>query len=289
MRSWLAWGAALVVFACGPKNLQQRMAESEALASDADDLLTKAEEKMRDLEPDDAQELLDEAKEVMLKPNADLHPEWTMTSERLKRDASEMPAVREARKKRDLEQKAKEREESIAKVVERHDQAIEGLEAKAPTRANLEAHAEAVKELQDALAESKELEKEAPTWAAKAKSLRARIAEGQGLVPAAKIRVEFAEGPVAALDEAKDAIKQLKEASKPAEKAEAQKALVRAYERCLSSGKQLIARHPGVALTPLPAKGKTVLPTALLNDCERALGPAKKQLKTLQKAAKPKK
>ncbi|MBX7096307.1 MAG: hypothetical protein K1X89_01225 [Myxococcaceae bacterium] len=282
------WVVALsLALACGPKTLKQRMAQSESIANEVDEILSKAETKMRELEPKDADELLEDARQELGKPNAELYPEWQMLADRLKRDQAAIPAVQEARRKRDLEEKAKRREDDLKGDVADCQQAFEALAGPKATSDDLERYQKRAKSLQSGLDEQPELEKEVPAWAEKVKGYRAMLAGQAGKLPAIAVRVEFAEGPVAREAQAREALDEVKATKDPAKKASKQEDVVKGYQGCVSEGKVVLGRHPGATLNPIQVGGRSVIPSAFVNDCERALTAAKATLKKLAKAATP--
>lgn len=278
-----------LALACGPKTLKQRMAQSESIANEVDEILSKAETKMRELEPTDADELLEDARQELGKPNAELYPEWQMLADRLKRDQAAIPEVKEARRKRDLEEKARRREDELKGDVADCQQAFEALAGAKATSDELERYQKRAKALQSGLDEQPELEKEVPAWGEKVKGYRSMLASQAAKLPAIALRLEFAEGPVAKEAQAREAAEAVKGLKDPAKKASKQEEVVAGYQGCVSQGKSVLGRHPGATLNPIQVAGRSVIPSAFVNDCERALTAAKATLKKLAKAAVPKK
>src|SRR5688500_13929815 len=69
---------AVALSACGPKNLKERTRHGEKLSDEASSLLDDAEQSLRKLEPERAEEQLAEAKELVAHPDIELSPESEM-------------------------------------------------------------------------------------------------------------------------------------------------------------------------------------------------------------------
>src|SRR5438046_2151728 len=94
---------ALLLAACAPTGLKGRLANSERRGGAAEGELDDAEKAMRDLDSDEAQKHLVKAKGILAEPDMDLYPERDMLRDRLVADSEQLPGIKTAREKHDLE------------------------------------------------------------------------------------------------------------------------------------------------------------------------------------------
>ena len=270
----------LLPLGCGPKTYHQRLNSSERLASEADDLLGRAERALEALEPDRARSYLDDARQVLLKSDSNLYPEYEMLKDRLKADDARLPVVASTRAKRDTDREVAERREAIARAEVRYQQALDRLAAKDLRHSDLEAFDRAEKDLREELKPA-ELEKRSETWAAVLKAHREFVERSASRAAAARERVAFLEGPAAASLAARKLLPEVRQAKSLEDKVALEQQVVAKLDEC-AKGKKFLERSQALAASTVWLGGEELAPKAVVRACAKNLAAAKKTLVKLR-------
>ncbi len=273
----------LLSLGCGPKTYRQRLNSSENLASEADDLLGKAERALEAIEPDRARTYLDDARKVLTQSDSTLNPEYEMLKDRLKADDARLPVVAGTRARRDLEREVALRREATARVEVKYQQALDRLAAKDLQRSDLDAFDEATKDLGDAL-KPDELEKKSESWAAALKAHREFIQRSASRASVAQERVAFLEGPAAASAAAKKLLPEVRQAKTLGDKVALEQQVVAKLAEC-AKGKQTTERSQALAKSTVWLGGVELSPPAVVRACVMNLAAARTTLVKLRAEA----
>jgi len=274
---------ALGVLGCGPKTLQQRLASSERLATDAEAALAAAEVALDAVDPDQAEAALRDARKLLERPDASLYPEHDLLLDRLKADEARAPPVRAVKEKKDLEAKVELRRKALAAIVARYQQAFDRLIAKDLQKEDLEAFDAAAKELERAL-EHDELVAKSEAWAAEVQERKELLERGAARTGTARARVAFLTGPGMAGSDGKWLLEQARIDLDAATRLKHQREAVAKLTEC-ANAKALIDRTQALTVSTVQLQGRFVTPTAWVKSCAQDLAGATKTLRKLEKAA----
>jgi hypothetical protein len=273
--------ALLALVACGPKSMRQRMNASEKLANQVDELLSKAEKAITDVDPPAVESALKDAKKVISDPDAQLYPEYEMLTGRLKDDEAKLPAVRKLREKKDLEAAVAKQRDKIEELVARVKKDTKALEDPNVESGSIDDLEDAAKDLAGALKDGAELEAKDKAYAEYAKKQRELSEKAKDPVALARARVEFMKGPAALRDQAAQKLKDARAATKPDDKRSALTDAKALYEKCQDASRKLLMANPAMSRLPIMAAGKKSTPEELDTACSKEWQEADKALKRL--------
>lgn len=207
----LLFAAMVFAVGCGPKTLEQRQRHGEKLADEATGQLDRAEKELRALEPDEADEALRDATETLEEPDIVHSPESDLLKSRLQELRAQLPACREQRRLRDLDEKVRERRAKIGPVLQAMRDGMEALStAKSVDEKRIDATEDAAKDLADLLEDTRELELRDEDFKSYMKRAHAELDKAKTDIRLAKARLEFQSGPERAKTDATEHAKQAK-------------------------------------------------------------------------------
>jgi hypothetical protein len=257
----------LIALACGPKSMSARRIHSEKLANEADDLVQKAEGYMRELEPNDAQEALDDAKKVLSDADAPLYPEYEMLMGRIKEDEARLPDVRRVREARDLQAAITQRKAKIEEEAARLKQALKALDAPGVEKGAVDDAADAAGDLLDELKDGLDLEPKDKPYAEWARKQRELFEKAKEPIQLARARVDFASGPGELRTQAQEKAKEARGLKVAEEKRAAYAEAKKLYEKCQDACRKLLTANPAVSRLPIVVAGKRMTPEGLDSAC----------------------
>lgn len=269
---------------CGPKTLDQKMKYGEELAEKADGHLRVAEGHLRALEPAKADDELREARELLSEPEATLSPEAEMIKSRLDELTAMLPAVREQRRQRDLDEAVRDRRSKIGPILQAMKDAVEPLPGKTLDDAKLKAAKDAVEDLDDELDDDmKELETRDADFASYLKRCRTESSKAKDEIALAEAKLQFIAGPIASRDSANEKLKEARGEKDLAKRVELISAATTEFQTCTKAAEKYAAK-PALAKAPIYVKGAGLTADAVAASCESARTAAVKQLDAAKKA-----
>lgn len=271
---------ALLVFSCGPKSISARREHSQRLADKADEYLSRADQAMTDLEPDEATKNLASTQETLADPDASLYPEYEMLQGKLKEYQARLPAVRRAREQRDLQKAVAEQR----RRVEEHLQTLQKRMAALNTmELEVDAVDDAVKaasEVLDVIKDGVDLEPKDKGYLEFVRGTKKTIEESRASLTQTRALAEFVQGPVKLREKALAAFKTGKTQKDQEDRRASFSEAVGLYEQCQSASRRLLTRSPAVSRKAIAALGKKTTPEAVDSACSTE---AKQVSEALQK------
>jgi hypothetical protein len=285
-RTWLVsllMSVALV--ACGPKNLKERTRHGEKLSDEASSLLDDAEQSLRKLEAERAEEKLQDAKELIAHPDIELSPESEMLRSRYTELQAMLAPARQEREKRALDAAVEKQRDEILRAQEALNTALEGLERKDAGPAQVEAVLTAVERIQDQLREGKPLEAKSEDYAASVRRTEQRLTQATAKAQFTQQVIAYTSGPVATKLEAEALEKKAKAEKKDPD---AQLTLYTdardRFQRCGEASQQLITKTPELERTPIQVEGRATTPKAVGSGCASKAESLQRTVTKLEKA-----
>jgi hypothetical protein len=284
----LAWSCLLAATlilgtGCAAKGLQARMANGERRAGDADNLLDEADKALNELEPERANDLLNDARQALKDPDVEYYPERNLLQMRVASTEIRVDAVRVEKARKELEEAVAKQQKDIDEVVARVKPTFDPLKRPEVDKGQVSDARKLAEDLQDLLNEGRPLEKKSPSYQAWAKD-RWELLEKRALeLKMAEALMRFKEGPY---EDAQDGKRILTDARK-APRDDRQDMAKEAREKfvaCQLEGKELLAKSPGLeSLLFAGEKGKKQTPTSVIQSCGTQVASADK----LYAASKP--
>lgn len=259
------------------------MQYGERIASEADTKLQSAEKQLRALEPEKADEELRGARALLAEPEATLSPEAEMIRGRLDELTALLPAIREQRRQRDLDDAVRERRSKIGPILQAMKDAVEPLAGKTLNDERLKAAKDATEDLDDELDDDmKALETGDPDFSSYLKRARAESSKAKDEMALAEAKLGFIAGPIATRDGANEKLKAAKTEKDPAAKVGLFNAATAQFASCVKSA-TADAQKPALAKSVIYVNGAPLLPDAVAAGCERSKVAALKQLEAAKK------
>jgi hypothetical protein len=265
----LLWVICLSLLACGPRTLSVRLRDAERLAGRLDRELDEARAAEDKLEPEEAARALERVKQQLENRDLHLYPESDALKARYQELETALPKVRADRAARDLERKLDALRDDVVARAQKLQDALENLSATAPTKREIDAVEDPAKDVRSRLEEARTLFAKDPAFASWAKNQDAKAEKALEEVGLARLRVQYIEGPGAALDEA---LKTSQEAKSTTDLEERVAKLGAARKKCVVciEGSVRALETPALGVSPLPVGGKIQPPVTALAVC-RAL------------------
>jgi hypothetical protein len=284
-RSWFApLLLAVALVACGPRNLKERTAHGEKRSDEASALLDEAEQSLRKLEAERAEEQLGEAKELLSHPDVDLSPEADMLRSRHAELRGQVASARQERARRELDAAVEKQRDGILRVMEALNTALEALERKEAGPRQVEAVLTAVERAQEQLQEGKSLEARSEDYAASARRTEQKLAQATAKARFAQQVMAFTSGPVAARQEAEALEKKAKAERDPDTQLTLYTDARERFRRCGEASQQLIARTPELERSPIQVEGRATTPKAVGAGCTSKAESLQRTVTRLEKA-----
>ncbi|HEX8698762.1 MAG TPA: hypothetical protein VF815_07995, partial [Myxococcaceae bacterium] len=284
-RPWLVpllLAAALA--ACGPKNLKERTRHGEKLTDEASTLLDEAEQRLRKLEPERAEERLKEAKVLLANPDIELAPESEMLRSRHAELQAMVGPARQERERREVDAAVEKQRDEILRVQEALSTALEALEAKDAGPAQVEAVLKAVERVQERLRAGKALEAKSEDYAASVRRTETRLTQATAKAQFTQQVIAYTSGPVAARQEAEALEKKAKAEKNP----DAQLALYldaqERFRRCGEASQQIVTKTPELERSPIQVDGRATTPKAVGSGCTAKVESLQRTVTKLEKA-----
>jgi len=286
---------AFSLVACGPKSMTARMRDSEKAADKINHSLDLAEKAETDLSPKDAQANLDDAKKGLMDPDINLYPELEMMVDRYKELSAKLDAVKQAREKKDLDDRLEKARDKVVPAVQKLSDALDKLSPGAPTKEQIAAVEDQAKDVREGVDDAKDMFVKDPDFASWAKSQRAKAEKALDEVTKAKAKLRFIEGPGAQLLDGQKKVKEAKTLKALDDKGARLQDAKELFDKCATGAPAAVADPllKDAVLKILPGKGQT--PSAILTACKDALKSTEAELDKTKKAiakaaaAKPKK
>jgi hypothetical protein len=275
----------LALTACGPKTMQARLKDAERLADKASASLDKAEKAGRELEPKDMENALEDAKEYLTAKDSELYPEMQMNMDRYKELAAQVPAVKTAREKRDLDVRLNKARDRIVPRVQAMLAAQDALEPTAPTKSKCEDLEERAKALKDAVNDDLDLFVKDADFAAWARSQLKKVDAAQEVAKSGRRGLAFLDGPVS---QWKEALAQYKDFRAKKDPEDREKLLGEArakYAACSKDAKPFDGDKQTKDVAFVMPEGKPQTPAQLISTCDKALKSGEKEWKTVVTAS----
>lgn len=283
MTRWLLL-VALVVCACGPKSMKARMAASEKRSAELEELLQRAEKEMAELEPTRAQSLLDDARAVSNGPDISLHPEHEMLKDRLAADEKQLPQVKRAREKRDLDEAVAKQRAALEPRLAQWKSALAATEARNVTVRQVKDARAAEDEVREVLADGASLIERDAAYTALAKDVRAQLEKAEPALTLAMGKATFIEEVGEVKAKAAAALKLAKKAPVPDDKKDAATDALDQLKRCSERGKPQVAAVAGLGKAPVLVDGAVTTPEVVLSWCSAQVKDAQKLIADADKA-----
>jgi hypothetical protein len=258
---------ALLVVSCGPKSMSARRANSQKIADQTDEELSRAERAMADLDAAGAQKAIDAARKLLMDPDSQLYPEYEMLAGRLKEDEAKLPDVRKAYEQRELQNAIAKRKTAIDEAAAALKKSLKALDAAALEKSAVEDASKAAADLLDAIKEGQSFEKKDSAYAEWVKAKRDQHEKAKDPIGLAKARVDFMEGPAALREKAAEKLKEGKASKDNAEKRAAFTEAKKLYDKCQDACRKALTANPAISRLPIVASGRKTTPEALDSAC----------------------
>lgn len=267
--SWVLM--ALLISACGPKTMAARLRDAERYSERGSASLDDAEKAGAALEPRKMQSALEDAREQLTKPDAELHPETSMHLDRLKELEGKLPLVKAAREKRDLEVRLNKAREKVVPRVQAMLEVLETLNPAAPALPQVERLEDAAKAVKDAVEDEQDLFAKDADFAMWAKSQRNKVDRALESAARARRAVAFNEGPAVAWRDAQALQQQAKEQKAVADKHAALEQARARLASCARGARPFDEEKATSSISFAVAGGRLMTPGQLAAACSRAL------------------
>ncbi len=282
--------ALLVLFlflaGCGPKGLQAKLQFAERRAGELETELDKAERAMADLDPEEAQEHLDESKKALLEPDLDYYPEHGLLRDRYKALDARLPSVRAEKERRDFEAKVAQRRQALQKVLAELDKAMDALAKKDISSSDVAEANDAREDVEEELKEGKALEGKDAKYTSDAEKARQTLEKGLPRVKLAHQTVQFLKGPGALHHEALELAREAKAEKELEDRLEAFLEARNAYRKCQDGANQLLGASAGLEKVAILLDEHTTTPRAVALACTDGAASTEKTLVALREKAK---
>jgi hypothetical protein len=284
-RTWLvSLLLAAALAACGPKNLKERTRHGEKLSDEASSMLDEAEQSLRKLEAERAEEQLKEVKELLAHPDIELSPESEMLRSRHAELLAMVAPARQERERRQLDAAVEKQRDEMLRAREALDTALEALERKDAGPAQVEAVLTAVERIQERLREGKRLEAKSEDYAASVRRMEQVLTQATAKARFTEQVIAYTSGPVAARLEAEA----LEKKAKAERDLDAQLTLYmdarERYRRCAEASQQLITKTPELERTSIQVEGRATTPKAVGSGCTAKAESLQRTVTKLEKA-----
>ncbi len=291
LRSWrlLAAVASWILISCSsPVTLESRLVNGERRATEAEKLLDQVEREMAALEADRAEQLLAQAQAALSHPDVGYYPERELIAQRAAADQRKIPQVRREREARDLAIAVASRHAKVEMALSEFKPAVAALGNRGMVQADIDRAKESAAALHAALEDGRKLEARDGQYGAYARQLRGLVDRSRPPIELAKKRLEFAAGPIAVRQEARDLFARGK--SEPNQKKK--RALFaqsrEKFAQCAQEGQRMLTETPALARAVVTmGGGESVLPRAVVVGCAtRARAPKKAPAKAVRSASR---
>jgi predicted HAD superfamily phosphohydrolase len=274
----------LLLSACGPKNLKERTRHGEKLTDEASSLLDEAEKDLRNMDPDGAEDPLQDAQKLLSHPDVELSPESEMLRSRLSELRARVAPTREEKARRELEAAVDTQRDAIVQAMSEVSNALEAVERKDVGPAQVKALLDAVERTRSKLKDGKKLEARSEDYAASARRTEKRLDQATEKARSAQQVLDFVSGPATTRQEAEELLKKAK-AEKDLDKQLALYTDARdRFQRCGETAKQLIAKTPELEKSPIQVAGQTTTPKAVVSGCGTRADSLQKTVARLEQA-----
>ncbi|MFT3713281.1 MAG: hypothetical protein QM817_36965 [Archangium sp.] len=277
--------ALFALTACGPKTMQARLKDAERLADKASSALDKAEKAGRELEPKDMERALEDAKEYLAAKDSELYPEAQMNIDRYKELAAQVPAVKAAREKKDLDERLNKARDRIVPRVQAMLAAQDALVENAPTKSKCEDLEERSKALKDAVNDDLDLFVKDADFAAWAKSQLKKVDLATDAAKTGRRGLAFLDGPVAVWKDALSQYKDVKGKKDPEDKEKLLGEVRGKYAACSKDAKPFNGDKATKDIAFVMPEGKPQTPSQLIETCDKALKSGEKEWKAVVAAS----
>jgi len=284
-RTWLiSLLMAVALVACGPKNLKERTRHGEKLSDQASSLLDDAEQSLRKLEAERAEEKLEDAKELIAHPDIELSPESGMLRSRYTELQAMVAPARQEREKRAVDAAVEKQRDEILRAQEALNTALEGLERKDAGPAQVGAVLTAVERIQDRLREGKPLEAKSEDYAASVRRTEQRLTQATAKAQFTQQVLAYTSGPVATRLEAEALEKKAKTEKDPDAQLTLYTDARERFQRCGEASQQLITKTPELERSPIQVDGRATTPKAVGAGCTSKAESLQRTVTKLEKA-----
>lgn len=289
-RSWrpLAALASWILISCSsPVTLESRLVNGERRATEAEKLLDQVEREMAALEADRAEHLLAQAQAALSHPDVGYYPERELIAQRAAADQRKIPQVRREREARDLAIAVASRHAKVEMALAEFRPALAGLGNSGIVQADIDRAKESAAALNAALEDGRKLEARDGQYGSYARHLRGLVDRSRAPIELAKKRLEFAAGPGAVRQEARDLFARGK--SEPNQKKK--RALFaqgrEKFAQCAQEGQRMLTDLPALARAVVIMGGQSVIPRAVVAGCAmRARAPKQAPAKAVRSASR---
>ncbi|HLL01588.1 MAG TPA: hypothetical protein VK539_13445 [Myxococcaceae bacterium] len=275
---------AVALSACGPRNLKERTRHGEKLSDEASSLLDDAEQSLRKLEPERAEEQLAEVKELVAQPDIELSPESEMLRSRLAELQAQVVPARKERERRELDAAVEKQRDEILRAQEALNTALEALERKDAGPAQAEAVLAAVERTQARLREGKSLESRSEDYAASVRRTEQRLTQATARAQFAQQVFAYTAGPVASRLEAEALEKKARAEKEPDAQLTLYTDARERFRRCGEASQQLISKTPELERTAIQVDGRATTPKAVGSGCTAKVDSLQRTVTKLEKA-----
>jgi hypothetical protein len=279
---------ALLVFSCAPKSISARREHSQRLADKADESLSRADQAMTELEPDEAAKSLASTQETLSNPDASLYPEYEMLRDKLKEQQARLPAVRRAREQRDLQRAVAEQRKRVEERLQAFQKRMSALNTLEHDIDAVDDALKAASEMLDVIKDGVDLEPKDKGYLEYVRATKKAVEDARPSLTQARALAEFIQGPVKFREKAMEAFKAGKAQKDPEDRRAAFQEALGLYEKCQAASRSLLTRSPAVSRKPIAALGKKTTPEAFDTACSSEARQVNEALKKL-KAQVPKK
>jgi hypothetical protein len=163
-------------------------------------------------------------------------------------------------------------------------EALEALERKDATSAQVEAVYAAVKRVREKLEKGKVLEEKSEDYAASARSTERRLAQAEVQARLAQRVIDFISGPVSERQEAAELEKKAKQERDPDTRLTLYMDARERLQRCGEGAEKLLAEAPELARNSFPVEGRPTTIRAVGTSCRAKAGALQKVVANLEKA-----
>jgi hypothetical protein len=278
-----------VVLGCASQKTREELAEDSSV--EAERLLVEANDAMDRLDVEEAEEKIEEAREVLNTPAAKHWPDHSFQMQDLHAKETRLDEVKAEVARLRLEEAVKEQTAKVDELLVKLDDALGPLTGKdgaAYTKSRIEEATDLRSDLVERLNEGVELEKQSEPYQAFGKKAATRLKEVPDVIEAANRAVSFNEGPIASSKRARELMEAAKGEEDPAEMLARLNEAKAELDRC-ANGAGSVAKEPSLAKVRFDDGGKKQTPKTLKLSCQKRARALKSQIGKLQKRLKKKK